>query len=190
MPITIREPEAKYTPAPEGLHVAVCVDVVDLGIVEGAFGAKHQIELWWQLDARQADTGDRCTVRKRYTASLHEKSSLAKDLVLWRGRPFSPEERRGFDLERLIGACCQLQVVHAVKDDGRTFANVAAVFSAGGKKLQAEAYVRVQDRPKDGAVPAHTATDDADDAIPFAWALPLLLPATGAAYTWLTLVGA
>jgi hypothetical protein len=182
MAIPVREPESKFTPAPEGLHLAVACDVVDLGMQTTPFGEKHQIDIWWQLEARNPDTGDRFVVRKRYTASLHEKAGLTKDLVLWRGKPFTPEERKGFDLEKLLGACCQLQTVHKVTDDGKTFTNVAAVFTAGGKKLAVENYVRQKDRPKDGAPAAGHVDDHADDDIPFVWVLPFLLPAVGAAH--------
>lgn len=164
MSIPVREPDSKFTPAPEGLHLAVCCDAVDLGERDTPFGRKHQVEIWWQLEARSPDTGDRFLVRKRYTASLHEKSGLTKDLVLWRGKPFTPDERKGFDLERLLGVPCQLQVVHKVTDDGKTFANVAAVFSAGGKKLAVEDYTRQKDRSSEGG---GQQTEDVDDPIPF-----------------------
>lgn len=165
MPIPVAEPESKFTPAPEGLHLATCCDVVDLGVRPTPFGDKHQVEIWWQLETRTPDTGDRFSVRKRYTASLHEKAALTKDLVLWRGKPFTADERKGFDLEKLLGAACQLQVVHKVTDDGKTFANVAAVFTAGGKKLAVEDYVRQKDRPTEGAPHGHAAPDD--ESIPF-----------------------
>lgn len=195
MPIPVSEPVSKFTPAPEGLHLACAVDVVDLGVRTTPFGDKHQIEIWWQLETRDPETGDRFTVRKRYTASLHEKAGLTKDLVLWRGKPFTPEERKGFDLEKLLGASCQLQTVHKVTDEGKTFANVAAVFTAGGKKLQAEDYVRQKDRPKDGAVQTnghagHAPAAYVEDDIPFVWMLPFLLPAMGAAHVLLSQVAA
>ena len=42
-----------YTPAPEGVHDAVCCDVADLGIVEttwqGETKSQHKVRLVWQL---------------------------------------------------------------------------------------------------------------------------------------------
>ena len=40
--------EAKaFTPAPEGLWNAVCVDVIDKGMVDGQYGQKHKCRLLW-----------------------------------------------------------------------------------------------------------------------------------------------
>lgn len=167
MPIPVREPESKFTPAPEGLHLAVCCDVVDLGVLDTPFGSKHQIEIWWQLERRNPETQARFVVRKRYTASLHEKAKLAQDLVLWRGRAFTPDERKGFDLEKLLGASCQLQVVQKTTDDGKTYANVAAVFSSAGQRLELEAHTRVKDRAAETPSHGGSAPVAAEDWVPF-----------------------
>jgi len=129
MAIIAREPESRFVPAPEGLHVASCCDVVDLGHLDQGYGEKHYIEIRWQLE-ESGDAG-RYVVRRRYTNSLSEKASLRKDLEVWRGRKFNHDELRGFDLERLIGVGCQVQVVHKLSDKGGTFANVTAVIPLG-----------------------------------------------------------
>lgn len=150
-PILAREPTRTFTPCPEGLHHAVCVDVVDLGVLNTSFGDKHKIRIVWQIEEEQPDNGRRYDVRAHYNLSLHEKARLRKDLESWRGRKFSPEELGGFDLERLLKANCQIQVVHDLGDDGRVWANVQAVVPAP-KNVPALApvdYVRQQDRPKD-----------------------------------------
>ena len=108
MPIMVSgKSGTNFTPAPAGTHAAVCVDVVDLGILEVSFGGKtkqqHKINLVWQID-EERDDGKPFTVRKRYTCSLHEKAALRKDLEAWRGRPFTDQELDGFDLETLISA--------------------------------------------------------------------------------------
>jgi hypothetical protein len=62
MPIMVRDNKKAFTPAPEGLHQAVCVDVVDLGLAEGPWGAKPTVELRWELLARgpRERAGSRC----------------------------------------------------------------------------------------------------------------------------------
>lgn len=155
MGIIAREPESNYTPAPEGLHVATCCDVVDLGVADHGFGEKHYVELRWQLE-EPGESGQRPVVRRRYTNSLSEKAALRKDLEVWRGRKFSREELAGFDLERLLGIGCQVQVVHRVTDQGRTFANVSAVIPLGkGQKNPGvdPGYVRQVDRPQTSQAP-------------------------------------
>ncbi len=131
MGIIAREPEGKnFTPAPEGIHVACCCDVVDLGLADHGFGEKHYVEIRFQLEDED-ETGKRFLVRRRYTLSLSEKATLRKDLETWRGKKFTKEELAGFDLERLIGVAAQVQVVHRVSDQGKTFANVTAVIPTG-----------------------------------------------------------
>lgn len=132
MPIYAREPEGKnFNPPPEGIHVACCCDVVDLGMADHGYGEKHFVEVFWQLEDTNPETGDRFTVRRRYTNSLSEKASLRKDLETWRGRKFNKEELAGFDLEVLIGKPCQVQVAHRLTEHGKTFANVTAVIPLG-----------------------------------------------------------
>ncbi len=146
MPIVISGSD--FTPAPEGVFAAICVDVVDLGIVDGTYGKKHMIKLVWEIDAKMED-GRPFIVQRRYTASMNEKSSLAKDLKSWRGRPFSPEELKSFDIEKVLGAPCQLVVSHSEKE-GAIYANVQTIVRAGDKKLTATGkYVRAKDRPAD-----------------------------------------
>ena len=77
MAIVAREPESKFTPAPEGLHVATCCDVVDLGVADHGFGEKHYVEVRWMLESED-DGGRRFIVRRRYTLSLNEKAALRK----------------------------------------------------------------------------------------------------------------
>lgn len=116
-----------FTPAPEGVHQAVCADVVDLGMIPG-FGGKvqHKVCIVWQIDELRDDK-QRFLLFKRYTLSLNEKANLRKDLEAWRGRAFTREEEMGFDVEKLIGANCMANVQHRASKDGKTYANVVSL---------------------------------------------------------------
>lgn len=171
MAIYARAPESKYPVAPEGLHAAVCCDVVDLGLVDTQFGQKHKVEIRWQLEeAIESAIGlVRPIVRQRFTNSLHEKAKLRGVLETWRGRKFTKDELTGFDLEKLLGVSCQIQVIHHITDEGQTFANVNAVIPLGKgmPKVRVETdYVRQQDRNQTSTVTPNGEVDDADD-IPF-----------------------
>lgn len=148
MGLVARDTRREFTPAPEGLHQGVCCDVVDLGLQETPWGQKEQVKILWALEV--LDENDRAfLVGKKYTLSLNEKATLRHHLEAWRGRKFSPEELQGFDLEKLIGVNCQVQVVHNLSDDGRTYANVQAIVPLGKGMVKIhipESYVRVQDR--------------------------------------------
>lgn len=161
-----------FTPAPAGVHQAVCVDVIDKGILDVTWQGKtkkqHKVDVAWQIDELR-DDGKRFLVYKRYTLSLSEKANLRKDLESWRGRQFTRDEEMGFDVETVIGANCLLNVQHKASGD-KTYANVVAVMplSKGMSKITGGDYVRVQDREPDttAEVDDHSAPVTEDD-IPF-----------------------
>jgi hypothetical protein len=122
-----------FTPCPAGSYTARCIQLIDLGtqVVDWQGQAKHQrkVLVTWEIidDETRREDGTPFTISKRYTQSLHEKAGLRKDLASWRGRDFTPEELRGFNLESVLGQPCLLNVIHEVKPDGKTFANIASL---------------------------------------------------------------
>jgi hypothetical protein len=167
-----------YVPAPAGVHAAVCCDVVDLGLLEVAYGGKkktqHKIRIVWQIDEVKADNKP-YTVSKRYTNSLHEKATLRKDLESWRGVPFTTVELEGFDLEVLLSVPAMLNVIHN-KKDGETYANVSTIMRLP-KTMEAPKvrdWVRMQDRESAKSEPVGSQPSDSnwdgaitDDDVPF-----------------------
>lgn len=127
-----------FTPVPAGTHFAVCDQVVDLGkqkIVSQQFGEsiKHQVYIRWQIPAERVEweyEGEKkegpAVIGKTYTVSLSDKANLRKDLQAWRGKPFTPDELRGFDIAKLLGVPATITVTHTDKD-GKTYANVASL---------------------------------------------------------------
>lgn len=178
MPIIATASEGKtYTPAPEGVHQACCVDVIDLGMLKSAFlddkgneKWQHKVNVVWQINETR-DDGKRYQLYKRYTVSLHEKAALRHDLESWRGRAFTDDELRGFDVEKLIGVNCLLNVVHRKSADGtKTYANVVSVMPMmkGMPKLEPLDYTRKQDEDAQAQPPHEPVTEDLDvDAVPF-----------------------
>lgn len=167
-------------PAPEGLHAAVCVDVVELGMVDSPWGPKDTIELRWQVfpvawdesdppvptPVRQ-ESGKPFMVISRYNATLNEKANLYKHLVAWRGRKFTEAELQGFDLDNVIGKPCQLQLIHNAGNNGKTYANIQAIVPFD-KRLTPpvpEDYVRVCDRKDEQN--GHQAPTEDDSDVPF-----------------------
>jgi hypothetical protein len=66
------------------------------------------------------------TISKSYTVSLHEKASLRKDLAAWRGKDFSDEEAKAFDVSKLVGAYCMVNVTTS-ETNGKTYSNIAGL---------------------------------------------------------------
>lgn len=128
-----------FSPMPAGNHVAVCNMVVDLGkqrTVSQQYGEKikHQVWIRWETPDETIEWTDRennqrsgpRVIGKTYTVSLHENANLRADLESWRGRPFTSDELAGFDISKLLGVPCMVNVTHSEKG-GKTYANIAAV---------------------------------------------------------------
>lgn len=171
MPILVRKKKSEFDPAPEGLHAAVCADVwepwTEERPAEWGGGIMDKTRLVWLIEDINPKTNRQFEVSQIYTMSLHEKSNLCKHLEAWRGKKFTDEEKMGFDIEKLIGANCQLQVIHKITDSG-TYANVQAIVppAKNAPKLHVPSgYLRKKDRSapaeNDGGGPI------TDDDVPF-----------------------
>ncbi len=150
MPMIVKElDQSNFIPCPEGFWNAVCVDVIDIGLVKTQWGEKHKLRICWETEQLMPDTHKPFLVNNMYSMSLDSRSELRKMLENWRAAKLTPEElKNGFDLDRLLGVPCQVQVVQSEKD-GKIFANVKMVapLSKDMKPLKASGqYVRVQDR--------------------------------------------
>jgi hypothetical protein len=121
---------------PAGAHVAICDQVIDLGIQDGGqYDPRQKIYLRWQVPAERVSwekDGKKlegpAVIGRTLSLSLSEKSNLRPLLESWRGKPFTPQELKGFDIKAVLGAACMIQVTHETGKD-RQFAKVAAIMS-------------------------------------------------------------
>jgi len=165
MSLTLKVPAAdagsQFTPAPAGVWPAVCVSITDLGtqtnIYNGEAKSARQLLIRWELDTdeRMGD-GRPFALSDIYTASLHPKSGLHKLLVAWFGK--APSEG-SFDMSKLLGRGCQVQVIHRVptagKRAGETVADIGSVMPlAKGMKA-----------PEPNITPFVFSLDDFDDEL-------------------------
>lgn len=122
-----------YTPPPQGPHVAVCVAFIDQGtqksVFQGAEKRRHIVTLRWALADEVRDDGRPHTVSRSYTWSMNEKASLRKDLEAWRGKPFQNTDLGpdGFDVRKLLGVPCFINIVHETAANGTTYASIASI---------------------------------------------------------------
>lgn len=177
MPINVSAGSGMSIPThPADLFSSITIDVADLGEVESTWNGRikkvHKVMIRWFCGeyATNPDTGEKYPlwVNRRFTASLHENSALRPFLETWRGRPFTPEELKGFDLETLIGAPAFIQVSHA-KVNERVYANVDTCTRLPREltKINPPAgYVRVKDRVEGDDNHRQPGGDDSDD-MPF-----------------------
>lgn len=137
-------------PIPEGVTMAACFAIYDMGTQFDAKWnkSKREVLFMWEVPEHRIDI-EKDGVQKNlpraisqtYTLSLHQKAALRKVLESWRGKAFTEPELAGFDVKKVLGASCQLQIVHNKSHDGtKTYANVGAIMALpkGIKPLKAE----------------------------------------------------
>jgi len=124
---------------PEGLYIARCYRLIDLGtqVTTNRHGTKERKKIsvsWELLDEPKMEDNRPFSIHKTYTASLGEKTNLRADLEAWRNKKFTDKELEEFDLTTILGAYCQIQVVHS--EDGK-YANVQSIVTFKGDKKPA-----------------------------------------------------
>jgi hypothetical protein len=151
-------PERK--PIEAGAYAAVCDMIVDLGVQPspgGQYAPKRTVLLRFQIpEVRVEFTKDGETrslpavISRTVGLSLNEKSTLYGLLTSWRGRAFTQDELKRFDLGKVAGKPAFINVTHSVKGD-RTYANLTSIMplpkSMTAPALEGEALVFSTDAP-------------------------------------------
>jgi len=125
----------KREPIPQGNYVARCYQMIEIGTVkeefEGVSKTARKVRLGWELptELRVFDEtkGEQpLVISGEYTISMHEKSKLRAFLQSWRGVAFSEDEAKAFDITKLLGVPCMLNIIHKVTPNG-TYSNIASI---------------------------------------------------------------
>ena len=138
--VAVDKGNGDFKKVPQGVHMGRCYSLIDLGtqLVRSQHGDKemHKIRIAWELFGEDNDGAPLVverdgvvlpmTVSKSYTLSLNEKANLRKDLESWRGRAFTEEEAKGFDISKLLNVYCMINITHS-ETNGKTYANVASI---------------------------------------------------------------
>jgi len=132
--------ESTFKPAPAGLHLARCYRIVDLGTQESTYEGQtkhlYKIKVFWEIhgqdeggNALVTDKGEPLSISKDYTLSWGDKATLRIDLQAWRGKPFTEEEQKRFDLKTVLDKWCMVNVAHKPRGHGKpgVYANVVGV---------------------------------------------------------------
>lgn len=133
MSLKITESEKQaFEPIPAGTYPARCVGLIDLGVQYNERYGKEQpkVRIIWELPTETIERDDKKEPRwisKPYTASLHEKAELRKDLESWRGKSYDAADLQAFDLSSILNAPCMLSITHKTSQSGKVFALVSAV---------------------------------------------------------------
>tara|TARA_R110000868_G_scaffold19513_1_gene83949 strand:- start:7583 stop:8230 length:648 start_codon:yes stop_codon:yes gene_type:complete len=127
-----------FTPVAPGMHLARCYRIVDMGTQKTEFQGqtKHLQKVMLQFEVHGEDDngkplvtakGEPMSISKNFTLSLAEKATMRKDLQAWRGREFTPEELRGFELKNVLGAWAMITASKAVGNNGKEYTNIVSI---------------------------------------------------------------
>lgn len=122
-----------FAPIPEGTYSAVCNMLVDLGMQrnETYNNVSRKVLIGWQLPDETIEIDGKeepRAISKRYTLSLDDRSNLCADLAAWRGRDFTQEELKAFDLRNIVGAPCFINIIHK-ENNGKKYANISSIMA-------------------------------------------------------------
>lgn len=114
----------EYELVPTGNHPAICYGLIDLGTQQETYEGKqrvaHKIQLLFETPKSLNKEGKPFSIGAKLTCSDDPKATLTKWLVKWRGRDFTPEEKKAFKLVNIVGAGCEIEVIHKEKKGGGT----------------------------------------------------------------------
>lgn len=123
---------------PTGNYIARCYKMIHIGTVEeiilGEKKILNKVRIGWELPTEQRIFSEEkglqpLVIDKEFTLSLHEKSSLRGVLKSWRGKDFTEDEAKSFDITKLLGVACMINIIHkpSKKDPSRMFEEIAGI---------------------------------------------------------------
>lgn len=105
---------------PAGNYPARCYSIIEYGTIEVDYikekKVQHRIEIGFELptekkEFKEGEGAKPFVISKEFTLSLHEKAGLRTFLQTWRGKAFTEEELEGFDITKLLGCSCLLNII-------------------------------------------------------------------------------
>ena len=138
MSFIVEDTGGNFERCPPGMHLGRCYRIVDLGTQKSEYMGEakylHKIMLGWEIHgsddngkALKMNDGRPFAIFKNYTLAWSEKANLRIDLQAWRGKAFTQEEMRKFDLQNILGAWCMLNIIERQGQNGNTYSNVSSV---------------------------------------------------------------
>jgi hypothetical protein len=138
MPIYAEKKEGEFQSVKPGTYMARCYRMIELGTIKEEYNGEEKmlqkVMVSWELPTEkaifdEAKGEEPYAVSKTYTLSMSEKANLRKDLESWRGKGFTEEEAKRFDLTTLLGKSCLLSIIHkpSKSNPGRTYTVISSI---------------------------------------------------------------
>ena len=99
-----------------GQHAAVCVQLIDVGVQPSEkYNPSAKLIIGWEITDEPKRDGTPFIVYKWIGASLGKSAKLTEFLTAWRGKPFTNDELKAFNLTKLLGQQCTLNLIQNEK---------------------------------------------------------------------------
>lgn len=130
------EGSSNYAPVNAGTYAARCFSMVHIGTIneniQGKDKVLNKVRISWELptelkEFKEGDGEKPYVVHKEFTLSMNEKATLRKFLESWRGKQFTDDEAKSFDITVLLGKPCMLSVIHKISGQNKTYADISMV---------------------------------------------------------------
>lgn len=121
---------------PSGNYIARCYSMIHIGTVEeeimGEKKLQNKVRITWELPNElrvfNEEKGEQpMVISKEYTLSMHEKANLRRDLESWRGKAFTEDQARAFDITKLLGVPCMLNIIHRMTKSNIEYAAISNI---------------------------------------------------------------
>lgn len=130
-----KQSEKKEYPRPaDGEYIAICNRFIDTGTHINSYGnPQASVRIGWELHGDNLTgegsgymtggehAGKPFAVDRIFNPSLgspDKATNFRKFLEAWRGRAFTEEELKGFDVTKLLGVPCRLTLATTINEDG------------------------------------------------------------------------
>ena len=138
MAINARNSTVQRELIPAGNYIARCYEMLEIGTVKetilGVEKILKKVRIGWELPTEkrvfQKELGEQpLAISKEFTLSMHEKSTLRKTLASWRGKDFTELEAECFDITKLLGVVCMINIIHTpgAKDPSKMYETISGV---------------------------------------------------------------
>ncbi|MEI7803216.1 MAG: hypothetical protein WCI97_11250 [Bacteroidota bacterium] len=126
-----------FQPIAAGSYPARCYSMIHIGTVEeeilGTKKILNKVRIFWELPTElkvfKVENGEQpSAISKEFNLSMNEKANLRKMLEGWRGKGFTESEAENFDITKLLGKACLINVIHkTAKTGSKVYAEISSI---------------------------------------------------------------
>ena len=126
---TTKTNSKKFEIIEAGSYPARCYSMIEMGpneeTYQGAAKMVNKVRITWELPTemqvfKEERGPEPRVISKEVSLSMHEKANLRGFLESWRGKSFTDNEAKAFDVTNLLGVPCLLSITHKTAGNDHT----------------------------------------------------------------------